>query len=1469
MKKVLTLLALLVTTLAAMATDFSDKCTLSWQDVYGNTVNPCEASVTDNGDGTSTIVLKSLTFYIDTDAYPLGDLTFTGVTTSKSGDVTTYSLTDATKVSFENCTASSFTKPSNCSAVALSAKSQGDRLYAEVTLSFKIGYTQYISDMKVVYGTDDFGGSTSPDTEVTEVETKTYNGTWTSDDGQFDAFTGTVKVTEYSDGTYAFAVPNFAPLGSEMGGFTIPNVMGGMYEDKLNFAFEGEEESYINVTYDGTAPEPKVNYVDSGTGYVDGDNLYMLFDRINYGNDLRLTNVSFAPTDESGETPDPSTPEESADKTFSGTWSNSGSTTFTPFEGEITTTENSDGTYTFTVKDFTISEIVMGNFTIDNVPATTTDGVTTFDFTYGGTKSWITPNYGTGDTAPGSAIYYMMGVTGTLEGNTLKLQVSSLNSDGGYFVDVAYNGTLKGEETPDPTPEPGETTEQTFNGTWSNAIQPSFTPFTGDVTVTQNTDGTYTFSVKEFTLRSLDFGGFTIENVPATTTDGVTTFDFTYGGTIQYVIPVYPTTEDTGSGEQTTPQMKVTVFIGLTGTMQDNELKLYASAFNSNAGYYQQVSYNGTLKGEETPEEPTVVSTDTYNERMTLNDGWQDYEFDTKTVNVLKYSDDTYALQFVAFEKNAEDEMSRWGDLTFKGLTYTDNGDGTATLAADGLTATVTDETSTYCGSEATLKLTGTKNAEGKLVLDFTVSGSLETLGTYNLTGTYGYDKPAESNPGYYKGTWNSAISSIDEFEGEVKPEKNDDGTYTFYVKNFTYKGNEVGGFNIPDVSATEAEDGTVTFTANTVYTSYVGEKPSTGISYAQGVTGQLKDKVLTLNFRYLGYGYEELGSVSFNGTLEAEETPEEPTVVATDVYDERMTLNDGWQDYEFDDKTVNVLKYSDGTYALQFVAFEKDAEDEMSRWGDLTFKGLTYTEAEDGTATLAADGLTATVMDETSTYYGSEAKLTLSGVKNSEGQLVFEFTVTGSLETLGSYTLTGTYGYPKPEPKSYKGTWNSYVHSIDDFEGKVKLTKNSDGTYSFYVENFTVKGNEVGGFTIPNVPATEDADGVSFSISDNVNVVYDGEEPSTPITYVYNISGSLKGNTLSLTFIDFYYGTEELDLVLFNGTLESDETPEEPTVVATDAYDERMTLNDGWQDYEFDDKTVNVLKYSDGTYALQFVAFEKDAEDEMSRWGDLTFKGLTYTEAEDGTATLAADGLTATVMDETSTYYGSEAKLTLSGVKNSEGQLVFEFTVTGSLETLGTYTLTGTYGYPKPEPKDTVTYTDVAEVTLNGNVTTFAEKVLKVADNGDGTYDFVYPDFNAGADVLGDVTLRGVTATTDEETGVVSFSFEGNATIDNLNGLCAMYYDVASEQPFTMTGTLQDGKLIATFNTSTETGMYDFVLKNVFGYQTPTGISNVETMNLEGCEVYSINGTKLNGLQRGVNIVRKADGTTIKVMKK
>ena len=48
------------------------------------------------------------------------------------------------------------------------------------------------------------------------------------------------------------------------------------------------------------------------------------------------------------------------------------------------------------------------------------------------------------------------------------------------------------------------------------------------------------------------------------------------------------------------------------------------------------------------------------------------------------------------------------------------------------------------------------------------------------------------------------------------------------------------------------------------------------------------------------------------------------------------------------------------------------------------------------------------------------------------------------------------------------------------------------------------------------------------------------------------------------------------------------------------------------------------------------------------------------------------------------------------------------------------------------------------------------------------------------------------------------------------------------------------------------------------------TGINEVETAEDNAAEaIYTIGGQRVNELQKGVNIVRKADGTTVKVLKK
>ena len=53
------------------------------------------------------------------------------------------------------------------------------------------------------------------------------------------------------------------------------------------------------------------------------------------------------------------------------------------------------------------------------------------------------------------------------------------------------------------------------------------------------------------------------------------------------------------------------------------------------------------------------------------------------------------------------------------------------------------------------------------------------------------------------------------------------------------------------------------------------------------------------------------------------------------------------------------------------------------------------------------------------------------------------------------------------------------------------------------------------------------------------------------------------------------------------------------------------------------------------------------------------------------------------------------------------------------------------------------------------------------------------------------------------------------------------------------------------------------------FAYQDPAGINAVERNSQQVTRVYNLNGAELSGLQRGLNIVRMSDGTTVKRMVK
>ena len=155
MKKILSLLVLLVTTLSAFALDFTDyrKVTLG-----GNTPtesNSEKLSITDNGDGTYNVTFNDIINKDGSYTDKYGTFTFSNVSGSQTGDFTTVTGTNLTgTVTGGDYGLKSFTDGE------LLVKFKDGKAYATMTAKCKVFYSNYTFD--VVFGTDEgFGGGST------------------------------------------------------------------------------------------------------------------------------------------------------------------------------------------------------------------------------------------------------------------------------------------------------------------------------------------------------------------------------------------------------------------------------------------------------------------------------------------------------------------------------------------------------------------------------------------------------------------------------------------------------------------------------------------------------------------------------------------------------------------------------------------------------------------------------------------------------------------------------------------------------------------------------------------------------------------------------------------------------------------------------------------------------------------------------------------------------------------------------------------------------------------------------------------------------------------------------------------------------------------------------------------------------------------------------------------------------------
>ena len=153
-----------------------------------------------------------------------------------------------------------------------------------------------------------------------------------------------------------------------------------------------------------------------------------------------------------------------------------------------------------------------------------------------------------------------------------------------------------------------------------------------------------------------------------------------------------------------------------------------------------------------------------------------------------------------------------------------------------------------------------------------------------------------------------------------------------------------------------------------------------------------------------------------------------------------------------------------------------------------------------------------------------------------------------------------------------------------------------------------------------------------------------------------------------------------------------------------------------------------------------------------------------------------------------------------------------------------------------------------------------------------DGTYQFVLQQFSFGELVIGDVTItKGLNA--EEKDGTIVLTTDNvEAPVTNSEMAAALGGKVL----ITMKATIKDGKMVAELSnihviigrTETEPGTEMDVTAKFESSSSTTGINSVSTASAQTSRIYDLSGRELPALQKGLNIVKMANGETVKLIK-
>lgn len=147
-----------------------------------------------------------------------------------------------------------------------------------------------------------------------------------------------------------------------------------------------------------------------------------------------------------------------------------------------------------------------------------------------------------------------------------------------------------------------------------------------------------------------------------------------------------------------------------------------------------------------------------------------------------------------------------------------------------------------------------------------------------------------------------------------------------------------------------------------------------------------------------------------------------------------------------------------------------------------------------------------------------------------------------------------------------------------------------------------------------------------------------------------------------------------------------------------------------------------------------------------------------------------------------------------------------------------------------------------------------------------DGTYQFVLQQFSFSGLVIGDVTItKGLNA--EEKDGTIVLTTDNvEAPVTN-SDMAAM---LGGKVLITMKATIKEGKMVAELsNIHVNLGGTEMDVTAKFeSSSSTTGINSVSTASAQTSRIYDLSGRELPTMQKGLNIVKMANGETVKIIK-